>query len=166
MVGRGPDWPWSSAAVHCGAAVIPPWLDMEAWSRQWNTGSWHAYLEIAQDESDLTGIRDCTYSGRPLGSLDFTRALEKEAHRVPTPQKRGPKKQPGPALPSRMLYSSTLSNPVATVRRQNHRLHGSGDNSVTGALSLIGLQSRGNFVCPELPVLNYPELPEPPHQQR
>jgi hypothetical protein len=62
-----------------------------------------AYLEIAQDESDLISIRDCTYSG-PLGSLDFTRALEKEAHRVLTPQKRGPKKRPGPAPQQAALF--------------------------------------------------------------
>jgi hypothetical protein len=44
----------------------------------------------------LLAIRDSTYSGRPLGSAESTRALEREAHRRLTPQKRGPKKRPEP----------------------------------------------------------------------
>lgn len=104
LVGRALDWPWSSAAAHCGAALVSPWLDMDAWSQRWSTDTWHAYLQIAQDESDLIGIRDSTYSGRPLGSADFTRALEKEAHRPLTPQKRGPKKHPGPAPQQATLF--------------------------------------------------------------
>jgi hypothetical protein len=54
-------------------------------------------LQATQDESSLLAIRDSTYSGRPLGSAEFTRTLEKEAHRPLTPQKRGPKKRTGPA---------------------------------------------------------------------
>jgi hypothetical protein len=34
LVRRAPDWPWSSAAVHCGAAPVPPWLDMDFWGRR------------------------------------------------------------------------------------------------------------------------------------
>jgi hypothetical protein len=33
MVIRASDWPWSSAAVHCGATPVAPWLDMELWGR-------------------------------------------------------------------------------------------------------------------------------------
>jgi putative transposase len=104
LVGRAPDWPWSSAAVHCGAVAVSTWLAMDAWQQRWSTGTWRTFLQIAQDESDLVGIRNCTCSGRPLGSADFTRALEKEAHRPLTPQKRGPKKQPGPALEQAGLF--------------------------------------------------------------
>lgn len=106
LVGRAPDWAWSSAAVHWGAAVVPSWLEMDAWTRRWSSETWRTYLQIAQDESDLIAIRNSTYSGRPLGSADFTRALEKEAHRPLTPQKRGPKKQPGPAPQQATLFGN------------------------------------------------------------
>ena len=41
----------------------------------------------------LAAIRRSTYSGRPLGSQEFTRRLEKEIKRRLAPQKRGPKKK-------------------------------------------------------------------------
>jgi hypothetical protein len=41
----------------------------------------------------LTAIRRSSYSGRPLGSQEFTRTLEKETKRRLAPQKRGPKKK-------------------------------------------------------------------------
>jgi putative transposase len=97
LVTRAPDWPWSSAAVHCGAGPPASWLNMDFWGRRWSTDGWRAYLQATQDESSLLAIRDSTYSGRPLGSAEFTRTLEKEAHRPLTPQKRGPKKRTGPA---------------------------------------------------------------------
>lgn len=93
LVPQATDWPWSSAPVHCGTAAPPPWLDLGVWGQRWNTDDWGAYLQAAQEESDVTAIRDSTYSGRPLASAEFTRALEKDAHRPLTPQKRGPKRQ-------------------------------------------------------------------------
>jgi hypothetical protein len=96
MVTRASDWPWSSAAVHCGAAPVAPWLDMGFWGRRWSTDGWRAYLQATQDESSLLAIRDSTYSCRPLGSAEFTRALERETHRPRTRQKRGPKKRSEP----------------------------------------------------------------------
>jgi hypothetical protein len=50
----------------------------------------------AGDEFSLTAIRDSTYSGRPLDSAELTHALEREAHRPLTPQKRRPKRRPEP----------------------------------------------------------------------
>ena len=68
--------------------------DMDLWGRRWSIDDWRAYLQAPQDESGLVAIRDSTYSGRPLGSAEFTRALEREADRPLTPQKRGPKRRP------------------------------------------------------------------------
>jgi hypothetical protein len=90
------EWPANSAAVHCGAAPVAPWLDIDVWERRWSTDDWRTYLQAAQDEASLLAIRDSTYSGGPLGSAEFTRALERETHRPLTPQKRGPKKRPEP----------------------------------------------------------------------
>ena len=65
---RAPDWQWSSAAVHCGAAPVPAWLEMGAWARRWSTDHWSAYLQTIEGECSLAAIRDSTHSGRPLGS--------------------------------------------------------------------------------------------------
>jgi len=94
LVSRASDWPWSSAAVHCGAAPAGPWLDMDRWQRRWSTDQWRAHLETTQEEANLQAVRNSTYSGRPLGSAEFIRALERQAHRALTPQKPGPKKRP------------------------------------------------------------------------
>ena len=55
--------------------------------------TWRAYLDAGVAESQLTAIRRSTYSGRPRGSQEFTRTLEKETKRRLTPQKRGPRKK-------------------------------------------------------------------------
>jgi putative transposase len=44
MVRCASDWPWSSAAVHCGAAPVAPWLDIDLWGRRWSTDDWRTYL--------------------------------------------------------------------------------------------------------------------------
>ena len=82
LVPRAPDWQWSSAAVHCGAAPVL-------------ADHWSAYLQTIEGECSLAAIRDSTYSGRPLGSAEFTRALENEVLRPLTPQKNAaPKSSP------------------------------------------------------------------------
>jgi putative transposase len=93
LVAYPTDWPWSSAAAHCGAESASPWLDRKLWGQRWSTGDWRAYLQDTQDESSQKAIRDSTYSGRPLGSPEFTRTLEKQAHRPLTRQRPGPKKR-------------------------------------------------------------------------
>ena len=54
---------------------------------------WRAYLKATQPESSRKAIRDSTFSGRPLGSAEFTRALERQEHRPLIKQKPGPKKR-------------------------------------------------------------------------
>src|SRR6201996_6900947 len=93
IVASAQDWPWSSAAAHCGTTSGGWWLSMDAWGRRWSSGDWHAYLQATQYESSLGAIRDSTYSGRPLGSPEFIRALERQAQRPLTRRKPGPKKR-------------------------------------------------------------------------
>jgi hypothetical protein len=52
--------------------------------------------DLFADQRSLKAIRDCTYS--PLGSAEFTLALERQVDRPLTRQKPGPKKrrEPGP----------------------------------------------------------------------
>jgi putative transposase len=96
LVTSAKDWPWSSAAAHCGTGPIGPWLSFDAWERRWSCADWRAYLQATQPESSRKAIRDSTFSGRPLGSAEFTRALERQEHRPLTRQKPGPKKRSKP----------------------------------------------------------------------
>jgi putative transposase len=93
LVGRAECWDWSSAAAHCVQDSTEAWLAMHLWRGRWSAVTWRAYLYAGVAESQLTAIRHSTYSGRPLGSQQFTRMLEKETKRRLTPQKRGPKKK-------------------------------------------------------------------------
>jgi putative transposase len=71
LVTSAKDWPWSSAAAHCGTGPIGPWLSFDAWKRRWSCGDWRAYLQATQPESSRRAIRDSTFSGRPLGSAEL-----------------------------------------------------------------------------------------------
>jgi putative transposase len=93
LVASPQDWHWSSAAAHCGTGPAASWLDMNAWQERWAFGEWRDYLHRAQDESSRRSIRESTYSGRPLGPAEFTRMLERQARRLLTRQKPGPKKR-------------------------------------------------------------------------
>jgi REP-associated tyrosine transposase len=93
LVGRAECWDWSSAAAHCVQDSTEAWLAMHLWRGRWSAVTWRAYLDAGVAESQLTAIRRSTYSGRPLGSQEFTRTLEKETKRRLAPQKRGPKKK-------------------------------------------------------------------------
>ena len=132
---------------------------MDAWEQRWSAGTWSTFLQFAQDESDLVGIRDCTYSGRPLGSADFIRGLEKEVHRPLTPQKRGLRSSPDP-LSSRLVHSTIPSNPVIRNRRStNHCPRSSGGKRGSNCLNrVLRSVSRGQFrlkspKSPEIPRL-------------
>jgi putative transposase len=98
-------WPWSSAAAHCGMAGPDAGLEMSTWRKAWSEASWRKFLKEGETEAELRAIRRSTYSGRPLGPKEFTRALEQQTLRSLTPNPRGrPRKtppdkiHPGPAL--------------------------------------------------------------------
>jgi putative transposase len=93
LVASPQDWTWSSATIHCGTEPARPWLSMDAWRNRWSSDRWRTYLQATQHESSRRAIRDSTFSGRPLGSAEFTRALEKQENRPLTRQKPGPKKR-------------------------------------------------------------------------
>jgi putative transposase len=93
LVARAECWNWSSAAAHCGADGTEAWLAMPLWRARWSAVDWRMYLDAGVTESQLAAIRRSTYSGRPLGSQEFTTMLEKETKRRLTPQKPGPKKK-------------------------------------------------------------------------
>ena len=90
LVATADGWGWSSAAIHCGAGTTERWLAMNQWRERWTAETWRAYLEEGVGEEELSAIRRRTFSGRPLGSTEFTQKLERETKRCLTLQKRGP----------------------------------------------------------------------------
>ncbi len=91
------DWRWSSAAIHCGAPDTRGWIDLTLWRETWTVPEWREYVAGAGENSADANIRRNTHSGRPLGSADFVRALERTLRRnlLPIPGGRPPKKTSG-----------------------------------------------------------------------
>ncbi len=85
------EWPWSSARAHITGVDDSGLLDMELWRSRFDGNSWKEFLkeDLVASETDL--IRIATSTGRPLGTDDFVRQLEKLTGRSLRPQKPGPK---------------------------------------------------------------------------
>jgi putative transposase len=82
-------WNWSSAPVHCGKRDVDGLLGMAPWQSQWSTQTCCTFLRVREEDSKLTAIRRSTYTGRPLGTVEFIGALEKKTRRRLAPQKGG-----------------------------------------------------------------------------
>jgi putative transposase len=106
LVAKAENWEWSSASAHCGIARANTYLTMESWQARWSVCEWRTFLAAGEAESELTAIRNCTYTGRPLGTTEFIRSLEREANRSLTVQKRGrPRKAAIDESQSTMMFT-------------------------------------------------------------
>ena len=90
IVKKAEDYPWSSAAAHCGKRIdpllsvdFPPTGVIPDWSEWLKTEESHSSDEIRQR----------THTGRPCGSVSFFEQLEGLLNRVVRPQKAGRKKK-------------------------------------------------------------------------
>jgi putative transposase len=93
MVTSAEEWKWSSADVHCGLASPGPMLEMEHWQKRWTAGEWRQFLAQAESVAEISALRHCTHTGRPLGSEEFITELEQTMLRPLMPRKGGrPKK--------------------------------------------------------------------------
>jgi putative transposase len=90
MVAKAEGWGWSSAAAHCGSAPAESWLGIELWRKRWSAASWREYLEAGESQAALVAIRHNTHTGRPLGSAEFSRAVEGQTRRHLALQSVGP----------------------------------------------------------------------------
>jgi putative transposase len=103
LVDEAQAWAWSSAAAHCGTVLAETFLSTELWQKHWTTAGWREYLAAGGTESELASIRQCTHTGRPLGTQEFVHALEESMVRRLVPQKGG-----RPAKPRRDARQSEL----------------------------------------------------------
>ena len=93
LVDRAEDWPWSSAAAHCGLRADELLSTIEM---PWPVGKWAEYL-MTEEDRDIEAIRRETRTGRPCGPEGFVQRLESALDRTLHPRKRGRKpKHPTP----------------------------------------------------------------------
>jgi hypothetical protein len=88
------------------------------------------------------------FSGRPLGSAEFTRALERQEHRPLIKQKPGPKKRSEPGR-NRPFSPSTPFNRF--LEPSHTQLECRPFNSSTSDSRRSSNSFRGYFVCPASP---------------
>lgn len=90
LVRRGENYPWSSAAAHCGLkadSVLT--ADPEWYAQKQAIGDWSAWLaEVdAQEQVDL--LRRHVERGLPCGNESFVKKLERRAGHLLRPRPRG-----------------------------------------------------------------------------
>jgi len=89
LVRRAEEYPWSSANAHVygrSHPLLSP-CPLEA-----SVPDWSAYLAQNDDKEDIKRIVDHEHTGRPLGSAEFVKTLERLTGRVLAPRKQGRKK--------------------------------------------------------------------------
>ena len=99
MTARAWDYPWSSAAAHCGLAEPHPVLDPAAWENPVPPEEWRATLEAClHDNPGYQALRAATSTGRPLGSETFLESIEntlkKRVRPLPIGRQKGWRKHP------------------------------------------------------------------------
>ena len=96
MVPVAEDWRWSSAAAHCVAGASDKMLEMERWQKRWSVAEWREHLAARESATDVGALRQCTHTGRPLGTSEFVARLEQTTSRPLAPRKGGRPKTPLP----------------------------------------------------------------------
>jgi hypothetical protein len=89
LVAEADAWIWSSAVVHCGATAADGWLTMQEWQGRWDGSSWREFLAAGEAESERMAVRQCTHTGRPLGTEEFVHELKETTKRPLAPRKGG-----------------------------------------------------------------------------
>ncbi len=91
LVKRPQDWKWSSASAHL-AGHDDELVNVRKVLKRY--GDFQEYLGTnpeTNDDEACKRLRQCETTGRPLGSGDWLKQLEKQSGRILRPQKRGPK---------------------------------------------------------------------------
>ena len=65
------------------------------WRQHWSVARWREFLEVGETEYELEAIRQCTHTGRPLGSSEFVKRLEQSTRRQLARRKGGRPARPG-----------------------------------------------------------------------
>ena len=97
MVRKAENYPWSSAASHCGLRSDPVLTSKLSSRRQFaGVGNWSAWLAKGDEPEQLDVLRRHVEKGLPCGGTKFIQRLEKLTGRAPKYRPRGrPKKTSG-----------------------------------------------------------------------
>jgi putative transposase len=87
LVAHAEDYPWSSAAAHCGLRVDA--LVSKAPGPARDIGDWKTWLREPDDETANEALRRNTRTGRPLGGESFLNLLEHLLGHTVRPRKAG-----------------------------------------------------------------------------
>ena len=92
MVDAAEQYPWSSAAAHCGQRHDP--LLADPFGLVESIGDWSRWLAERDDEFTIAAVRKNTHTGRPLGSEGFLDRVEAMLGHSVRPRKVGrPRKE-------------------------------------------------------------------------
>ena len=89
LVERAEDYPWSSAAAHCGLRTDN--LLSDGFPPEGIIPDWSASLREEDDKQTVKTIRKYTDTGLPCGGKPFVDRLEKMLGRSLRPKKKGRK---------------------------------------------------------------------------
>lgn len=90
MVQRAEDYPWSSAAAHCGARADPVLTADPSWLRRIDSiNDWSAWLARGDAQDCLAALRQNADKGLPCGAREFVERLEHASGRVLQARSRG-----------------------------------------------------------------------------
>jgi putative transposase len=82
MVKKAEDYPWSSAAAHCGLIndpLLTPLLEIKS---AIPVNEWSGWLALPQDDESIDTLRRNVEKGLPCGSNAFIEKLERLAERT------------------------------------------------------------------------------------
>ncbi len=83
MVWRSENYPWSSAAAHCGKREDKVLTTKSYWKRQFESiGDWSAWLAEGDSEDEIAILRRNVEKGLPCGAERFIRKLERRVGRL------------------------------------------------------------------------------------
>lgn len=90
MVRKAENYPWSSAAAHCGLKQDTLLTTKSYWHEQFEgVGDWSAWLAVGDDPKQLEMLRRNVEKGLPCGSEKFIKKLEKVTGRMLRDRPRG-----------------------------------------------------------------------------
>jgi putative transposase len=100
MVRNAWDYPWSSAAAHCGHDPDNLCLNLAAWREKMPPRDWMRTLRtVARETGTMEAVQRATHTGRPLGDDSFLSKLEHRLGRrlrpLPVGRPKGPHKTQG-----------------------------------------------------------------------
>lgn len=98
MVERAEEYPWSSAACHCGLREDLVLCNDPKWNGLLD--GWPELLGHTQDEQSIDELRTCTSSGKPCGDEEFVKGVSEIVGRSLERRPRGrPKLHPEETIP-------------------------------------------------------------------